>query len=889
FIIKKAPAKNIYYSIARWLNPENVGPRSKKNRCLGAKLVFDFDVIDNILDLNEFEMGKTILIECKNYLNRQFGFSEFEYLWTGNKGFHLIVQDYNYREFFDEFVKGSQTFDLERQKISEIEILNRNYIYKKIKKKEFPTDYEVLTDIMRVVRLPKTLHGSTGLQSILVSSEKKFKRLNIDESFTMIDNYDLKLFFTKNVPEFSINDLIIGPYNKGTIKTISSRIGCFLILKNFAKLVSRPKKIQRNELKKYIWLENSVRWCPNCNIPIIESKSCPVCENYTFKVRLHGVGDARPAFDINKIRIREIIDSKFGENSGKVLIPSDRIILLNRVPRIKSRQIEIIIDGRVIGRIKFNINDFKFEFLPKIAAGKVLYENNFGKWIKIKQSIKLSVFKFLSSKDIMESNFKSYQDGEIVFIVQDNELIAMGRLRKEINSSKDTKKIQILKIDRDPPKKMPIGGQTWSDVVEANLKVIRKYENEAILFINSIRNYYRNKKITIPFSGGKDSLVVVSLVSKALDDFQINYVRSEIEFPETNKFVKYCIRKMGLEDKFVEIKVDNKLESLSKLLGPPQIDNNWCVNIYKLGPTNKLYEKHFSDGGLSFVGLRSYESNNRVLYYRLNLNPWFPSNILNIHPIYDWNALLIWLYIFQNDLPINPIYKEYGRERCGCWICPHQGLSNLFWLKKDHDELWNLLINILKEYQSNIEAPDEWISHGLWRWRNPPPKVKNWAEINKVSLNYLNNKDILESDILKIQSKRKIEENKFEIKGQIINLKKINQIKNILNILGNIEEDFKDGSLIIFEDNRHIKIYRSGAFKLIAKNQVNAEKVLKNFKYVIIRSRNCIGCLNCVTLCKQNAVNCINSEVPPKIDPKKCTHCLECNLICPLIKYKIIE
>jgi phosphoadenosine phosphosulfate reductase len=833
FILKKYPAKNIYYSISKWLNPEKIGSKNKYNKCLGTKLVFDFDIIEDLLDINQFEKGKRIVIDFKNYLKESFGFNKFSYLWTGNKGFHLTVLDYDYLKFYDNFIKNSSKKDMKKDIIEKIETKNRDFLIKKISERGFRVDLGVISDIMRIVRLPKTLHGSTGLKSILKHNEKDFMNLKINESFEIPDNYDLKLFFIKDLPELNISRLPLGPFEKGTITNVSSDLGAFLILQNYAKLVSLPNDINKKDLKPFIWLENKVRWCKECNIPILEKKECPICKSSTFMIGLYGDEDARPAFKINIRRIRQILNDKYGSDTGNYLIPDDKVILLNRIPRIKNRQLEIIVDGYVIGKIKYDLNKLNFTFVPTIEGAYRLNKYGVGKWIKVKNETNLSIFKFISSNDIIDSNLNNYNLNDLTFIIQDNDFRGIGRIIKRLENEKRRKNIQILSVRRTKENKINRGGQNWDQVVKANTDTIKKYENESILFIRSIKNFYGDLEVSVPFSGGKDSLVVVKLTEKALQNFIINYVKSEIEFPETNEYVGECIEKLGLRDNFIQINENRSLEKLSDLLGPPQIDNNWCVNVYKLGPTNQLYRKHYPRGCLSLVGLRSYESNTRVLYYRLNLNPWFPSNILNVHPIYDWNALLIWLYIFQNDLPINPIYEKYGRERCGCWICPHQGLSNLHLLQNDHKDLWRLLQDILKTHQKKIDAPEQWITYGLWRWRNLPTKIKKWAEDKKVSMDYLNLDDIREVDILNIQDKKKLENNLYTIKGQIINLKHFHGLKNILNVLGKVEEDNQDKSIKISHGNSYITIDNSGYFIITAKSEELANKLIKNLKSLI--------------------------------------------------------
>jgi len=881
FIVKKFPAKNVYYSLSKWLNPEKMGRKSNLIKCLGTNLVFDFDIINDIFDINQFESGKEEVLRLKKYLKNNFGFSKFAYLWTGYKGFHLYVLDYDNSEFYFKNIENSNN---EIEDINNVEILNREFINKIIQEENFPIDFNVLLDLKRIIRLPNTLHGSTGLQSILLGTENELKNFTIDRSFQLNNSFNLKLFFIKDVPEINFNSISIGPYNKGDIKLVPSDIGCFLILRNTAKLVSRPKEISLNDLEPYVWLENKIRWCKNCNIPIIEMKKCPVCSYPTFLVHLSGVGDVRPAFKINIERIRNIINSQYGTPSGQILIPNNKIILLNRVPRVKSRQMEVIIDGQIIGKVKYNEEILKFIFIPSIEGAKRLYAAGKGNWIKIAPNKNFKIFQFLDKEDIIDSNLTCLQPNDLVFIVRKNHVIGIGKPTSKKFKS-DKKFVQILNLQPKFKNNELPGGQSWSQVIKANNKILNKYEEESILFIKKIKDLYKELKVTVPFSGGKDSLVTVALTMKALDDFTVNYVKSEIEFPETNKYVVDCIKKLGLLNKYIQIDEPRDLKTISELLGPPQLDNRWCCKIYKFGPTNKLYRKQFPDGCLSFVGLRSYESNSRTLNYRLNINPWLP-NAYSVHPIYDWNALLIWLYIFKNNLPINPIYEHYGRERVGCWICPFQDPSNFHLLREDHENLWKYLKQILKQYIGHYQISDDFIIYGLWRWIEPPQKVKNWAKSKKIALIPLKNIKQNEKKILHINNETK-SKNIFKINGMIENFSNINNILNIINIIGKPYINTTENSLNINIKNGNLKIFSDGNFEITADNKDIANELIKNLKSTLLRLQYCIGCLNCLSICDQGAIYQISSELPPLINSNKCIHCLKCNYWCPIVKYSI--
>lgn len=70
---------------------------------------------------------------------------------------------------------------------------------------------------------------------------------------------------------------------------------------------------------------------------------------------------------------------------------------------------------------------------------------------------------------------------------------------------------------------------------------------------------------------------------------------------------------------------------------------------------------------LTFDGVRAEESLKRGRYGRTGKGKH--TTIYNAHPILEWNAAEIFLYLFKHRLPINQAYRD-GKARVGCVICP---------------------------------------------------------------------------------------------------------------------------------------------------------------------------------------------------------------------------
>src|SRR5665647_1635692 len=100
--------------------------------------------------------------------------------------------------------------------------------------------------------------------------------------------------------------------------------------------------------------ELHLRWCRQCNVPVLESTECGSCHGKTEPVSITPPGDVRPAFahDINFMR--SLAERNFGPGCGEALLPEGRIVLLNKVPGL-DRMEEIIVDGTVVAAARYDI------------------------------------------------------------------------------------------------------------------------------------------------------------------------------------------------------------------------------------------------------------------------------------------------------------------------------------------------------------------------------------------------------------------------------------------------------------------------------------------------------------------------------------------------------
>lgn len=151
---------DVYYSVARFLDPQKVGPRTEKiseNMFLGADLVFDIDREPFSVYKIEQARKETIklfgFLKTKNIQTKYIAFS-------GAKGFHVVCTDP-----FEYMQENPLEREHEAKKF-------RQEITKEMTAQGLKFDTKVTVDTRRILRLPGTLNSKTGLLCTLLSENE---------------------------------------------------------------------------------------------------------------------------------------------------------------------------------------------------------------------------------------------------------------------------------------------------------------------------------------------------------------------------------------------------------------------------------------------------------------------------------------------------------------------------------------------------------------------------------------------------------------------------------------------------------------------------------------------------------------------------------------------
>lgn len=627
-----------------------------------------------------------------------------------------------------------------------------------------------------------------------------------------------------------------------------------------------------------------LHWCKKCNLPVL-GKKCN-CGNDTHTVSITPPGDIRPAFSFDNEHINNISTQQF----NAPLIPDKKLIVLNKAP-YDDRMDEIIMNGSTIGSIRFELESLKWVLLLRVEGARLLFQNNekfshMKNWIIIDNSVVKFILEGanLLAPGIYDADINIKEKDEVVILNLNHEVIATGRARMSGANMRARQKGVAVKIrDKSLPQNSNTYSNysyepTWNDVIKANKIYMDEFVKKSHNFINNVTSNI-DKPITVSYSGGKDSLVVLNLVNECLNDYDIIFADTGIEFPETIDNIKEVAKKYHKSVK--SISSENAFWDSIVNFGPPSVEMRWCCKVCKLGPISQIIDHNYEKGCLTFVGQRKYESDARSKSSRLWKNPWI-GNQIAATPIQDWTAMHVWLYIFMHNLPFNPLY-ENGFDRIGCWLCPSCSLADLFRLKKTHPQFADKLENYLLDYAKKSGLSKDWVDHGMWRWKKLPANLEQIANLKGICTKLQIDPDnILEFSVTSGYRPCKqggisaegsfntaIDIDKIEYSGMLQTIGKPSYIKEVAHVT---------------ETNNSAQIFSAGAVVARSDSETDAKKWIKKVEYCVLRSLKCSGCGVCAGICIHNAITIKKKQA---IIENNCTHCSKCIDICPVIKFRI--
>ena len=421
---------------------------------------------------------------------------------------------------------------------------------------------------------------------------------------------------------------------------------------------------------------------------------------------------------------------------------------------------------------------------------------------------------------------------------------------------------ELLIVEEPEPENAPLRFVDVPAMVDKNKGLIEKLTQDTIKKVFNTYARFKDKVdvFYVAFSGGKDSIVTLDIVQRALphNSFKVLFGDTGMEFPDTYDTVgiieKEC-HHQGIE--FIRAKSDLNPHCTWKQFGSPSKVTRWCCSVHKTSPQilalrNNLGKIDFT--GMAFVGVRASESASRSEYDYISLGEKHKGQY-SCNPILEWNAAELYLYVYSENLHLNEAYKK-GNNRAGCLVCPNVSEKNAYFRRtcypKEVDEYMNIIADLYKESIPTEEKMKEFLENTGWKAR---------MNGRDVSID-IGCTELMSGDkyILKVRKPKNDWREWIKTIGVLLNESSPYRIDFRRNEYSFEVIELADGYEVVLD-------------KYLAKTAPLFVKLLKN---VFHKAACCIGCHECEADCQKGCITMINGKV--KIS-ENCVRCSQCHKV----------
>lgn len=409
-------------------------------------------------------------------------------------------------------------------------------------------------------------------------------------------------------------------------------------------------------------------------------------------------------------------------------------------------------------------------------------------------------------------------------------------------------------------------------MVEKNHVILDSLVQETVKQVYNTYKKYQNKVdvFYVAFSGGKDSVVTLDIVQKALphNAFKAVYSNTDMELPTTHNLIPlikdYCSER---DIVFIEAKANFSSDYSWNKFGPPARRMRWCCTVHKTAPVISTLRKIYSLDrfhSVMITGVRASESIARSDYEELSLGKKIAGQY-SFHPIIDWDSAELFLYIFEKKLYLNESYK-LGLSRVGCLVCPSSTERHEYLKHKLFPKETDKFFSIILDTSSKDLSGDNWktfLDIGGWKTRFSGRELKISEDERFL---FSESKDYYIFQVDKLNDKWKIwyktigelQETEENIKFEYDGIWRSGFVK-------------KDGQI------SYIKIEKQETTK-------NSIDFLSYFKSILAKSQYCIQCGTCEAECPFNCISMREGDLQISDNCRKCKSCLKVDEGCLYFK-----
>ncbi len=619
------------------------------------------------------------------------------------------------------------------------------------------------------------------------------------------------------------------------------------------------------------------RWCDRCGTLIL-GDLCSRCGSEGREFEINSPGDIRPCMGDSIDLTLSLFKEAFGTSEPL----ENKALFFNKVPG-EDRTDEIIANGTVLGILRFDMRTDRI-VLEIRQPGADLFCDKATKNIVVFGGMS----GHLKGKSIPGENIidiiGDFRTGDTL-ILKKGQKIGAGIALADSGLMRGSEKAVKIR-DLNAPSDIPVSPDAdINTFVEANSDHIKRLGRHAV---KEIRRFLeekngRNLPVTVSFSGGKDSLVAYGLASQAVEELDLMYIDTGLEFPETVNYVKSFALEHGNKLHIAEGR--NGFWENVDTFGPPAKDFRWCCKVCKLGPATDMISADFPKGTITVEGNRWLESFARSTIGFVSKNPFVPNQI-NLNPIRSWCSAEVWGYILYHKLEYNPLYDR-DFERIGCYLCPSCLSSEWRNTGRIHPELYERWEQYLHDYSESRGLPKEYADMGFWRWKVLPPKMIQLSEEMQISIKPKKSSGPT-MRMLKGASPCTAGGYSMEAVVNIQRSRDFSFVEDALRTVGDVKYSSEFEIALLKMPVGRAKLFGGGQISVTSDSAKNSRKVFEKAVKALIRAELCTECGICAKKCSRHAITIKGGM---RVDPSKCNSCGRCESSCMVIHYydKLME
>lgn len=608
-------------------------------------------------------------------------------------------------------------------------------------------------------------------------------------------------------------------------------------------------------------------WCDSCGTLIL-GRGCE-CGSEPREFEINSPGDIRPSMGESTDAILSLFRESFGTSEPL----EGKMIFLNKIPG-DDRTDEIIAHGSVIGILRFDITSNK-SVLEIKQAGAELFDGCADR----------NIVTFGSMSGHLKG--KNIPGGNIIDVIGDFREGASLILRKNgkvgvgisLGDSGELRTMErAVKIrDLGNPSDIPVSPDSGrKEFVRSNTKHFLNLESDAVSDVKSFVSG-RKQKVTVSFSGGKDSLAAFGIASKAVRMPELLFVNTGLEFPETVKYVHEFAR--ASKSTLHEADAGNAFWDNVDTFGPPAKDFRWCCKVCKLGPMTEMISRDFVNGTITVEGNRMLESYTRSRIGFVSKNPFVP-NQTTLNPVRTWTAADIWGYIWMRGLKYNPLYEK-DFERIGCYLCASCLSSEWNNTGRIHPNLYARWDDYLHSYAERRGLSEQYVDMGFWRWKVLPPKMVRFAE----GMNLKTQPTKTEGPNVKmLKGASSCAAGGFSMEAIVTvpRNRDFSAVEDALRTVGEVRYSDEFEIALLKTRNGTAKLFGGGQVSITSSDPNDAEFLFERSVKALLRAQMCTSCGICAKKCARHAIYIRNGL---HVDPKRCNSCGKCEESCMVVHY----